>query len=65
MKELQSHHCMFEQINHIRTAVHSHPQLSLKCRLPNCIRYDVLTGASAKLKRGHGHVKRYAVALSV
>ena len=65
MSKLQPHHCVFEQINHIRTAVRGHPQLSLKCRLPNRIRFDVLTGASAKLKRGHGHVKRYAVALSV
>ena len=41
MSELQSHHCMFEQINHIGTAVHGHPQLSLKCRLKNRIRFDV------------------------
>jgi len=38
---------MFEQIklvNHIRTAVHDHPQLSLlslKCRLPNRFSFDV------------------------
>jgi len=28
---------LFEQTNHIRTAVHGHPQLPLKCRLPNRI----------------------------
>ena len=43
----------FEQINHIRTAVPGHAQLSLKCRLPNCINSDLLTGGSAKFKRGH------------
>jgi len=32
---------MFEQINHIRTAVHGHAQLFLKCRLPNCINFDI------------------------
>jgi len=63
MSELQSHHGMFEQINHIRTTVHGHPQLSLKCRLPNRISFDVFTGVFAKLKRGH--VKPCAVALSV
>jgi len=47
----------------IRSAVRGHPQLSLKCRLRNRISFDFLTGASAKLKRGHA--KRYAVALSV
>ena len=45
MSELQSyHHCMFEQIklvNHIRTVIHDHPQLSLECRLPNRIGFDV------------------------
>jgi len=44
MSELQSHYCMFEQIkliNHIRTAVHDRPQLSLKCRLSNRISFDV------------------------
>ena len=54
---------LFEQINHIRTAVHVHPQLSLNCRLPNRISFDFLTGASAKLKGGH--VKGYAFAISV
>jgi len=32
---------LFEQIIHIRTAVHGHPQLSLKCKLPNRIWFDV------------------------
>jgi len=41
MSELQSHHCMFEQINHKGTAVRGHPQLSLKCRLSNRISVDV------------------------
>jgi len=36
--------------------------LSLKCRPPNRISFDVFTGASAKLHRGH--VKRYAAALN-
>jgi len=54
---------LFEQINHIRTAVVVHPQLSLNCRLPNRISFDSLTGASAKLKRGK--VKGYTVAISV
>jgi len=43
MSKLQSHHWMFEQIkliNHTRTAVHDHPQLPLKCRLPNRINFD-------------------------
>jgi len=39
-----------------------HSQLSLKCRLPS-IRFADFTSASAKLKRGH--VRCYAVALSV
>ena len=30
MIELQPHRCMFEQIYHLGTAVHDHPQLSLK-----------------------------------
>jgi len=47
----------------IPTAVHGHPQLSVKCRLPNRISLTFTTGTSAKLKRGH--MKRYAVALSV
>jgi len=57
---------MFEQIklvNHIRTTVHDHPQLSLKFRLPNRISFDILTGVFAKLKRGY--VKRCSVALSL
>jgi len=28
-------------MNHIRTAVHDHPQFSLKCRLRNRISFDV------------------------
>jgi len=35
---------MFEKmkfVDHIRAAVHDHPQLSLKCRLPNPISLDV------------------------
>ena len=32
---------LFEQINHIRTAVHGHPQLCLKFRLPNRISFEV------------------------
>ena len=49
------YHLLFEQINHIRTAAGPtcSPQWSLKCRLPNRISFAVLTGASAKLKRGH------------
>ena len=42
--EQQSHHSMFEQIklvDHTRTTVHDHPQLSLKCRQPNRISFDV------------------------
>jgi len=31
----------FEQINYIRTAVPEHAQLSLKCRLPNRINFDL------------------------
>jgi len=57
---------MFEQIklvNHIRTTVHDHPQLSLKFRLANRISFDILTGVFAKLKRGY--VKRCSVALSL
>jgi len=50
MSGLQSHHGIFKQINHVRTAVHGHPQLSLKCRLPNRINFDILTGASTKLE---------------
>ena len=52
MSEFQSHHCMFEQIkwvNHIRTAVHDHPQLSLKCRLPNRISFDVFDRCFCKV----------------
>jgi len=48
--ELQSHHCMFEQINHIGTAVHGHPQLSLKWRLPNRIRFDVFDPCFCKVQ---------------
>jgi len=65
MRELQSHHCMFGQIKHIPSAVHGHPQQSLNwsagCKIASVLTF--LTGASAKLKRGH--VKRFAVALSV
>jgi len=50
MSELQSHHCMFEQINHTATAVHGHPQLSLKCRLPNRIRFDVFDRCFCKVE---------------
>jgi len=32
---------LFEQINRLRTAVRGHPQLPLKCRLPNLISFDV------------------------
>jgi len=32
---------LFKQINHIRTAVHGHPQLSRKCGLPSQIRFNV------------------------
>jgi len=39
------------------------PQLFLKCRLPNRISFDVFDQCSCKV--GRGHVKRYAVALSV
>jgi len=63
MSELQSHHCIFEQINHMQTVVHGHPQLSLKRRLPNRISFEVFGRCFCKLTRGH--VKRYAVALSV
>jgi len=41
MSGLHSHHRTFDQTNKIRTAVHGHPQLSLKCRLPNRISLDV------------------------
>ena len=41
MSELQSYHCVFEQINHIGTTIqHGHLQSSLKCRLPNRISFD-------------------------
>jgi len=52
-----------EQIKHIRTGIHGHPQLSLKCRLPNRISFDVFDRCSAKFKGEH--VKRYAVAPGV
>jgi len=26
MSELQSHHCIFEEINHMRTVIHGHPK---------------------------------------
>ena len=63
MSELQSHHCVFEQINDIGTAVHGHLQFlwSVGCQTISVSTF--LIGASAKLKREH--VKRYAVALSV
>jgi len=44
-----------EQINHIRTTVHAHPQLSLKFRLPNGISFDVFDWCFCKVE-----VKRYA-----
>jgi len=50
MSELQSHHCMFEQINRIRTAVHGHPQLSLKCRLSNRVSFDVFDQCFCKVE---------------
>jgi len=50
MSKLQPHHCVFEQINHIRTAVRGHPQLSLKCRLPNRIRFDVFDRRFCKVQ---------------
>jgi len=43
-------HCMFEQINRIRTAVYGHPQFSLKCRLPNLIRFDVFDRCFCKVE---------------
>jgi len=52
MSELQSHHSMFEEIkwiNHTRTAVYDHPQLSLKCRLPNPISFDVFDRCFCKV----------------
>jgi len=53
MSELPSHHCMFELIkvaNHIRTTVHDHPQLSLRCRLPNHINFDVFDRCFCKVE---------------
>jgi len=50
MSELQSHHGMFEQINHVRTTVHGHPQLSLMCRLPNRISFDVFDRCFCKVE---------------
>jgi len=55
MSELQSHqyHCMFEQtelVNHIRIAVHDHPQLSLECRLSNRIGFDVFDRCFCKVE---------------
>ena len=50
MSELQSHHCMFKQINHMGVAVHGHPQLSLKWRLPNRIRFDVFDRCFCKVE---------------
>jgi len=41
---------LFEQTNHIRTAVHRHPQLSLKCRLPNRISVDVFDWCFCKVE---------------
>jgi len=44
---------MFEQIkliNHIRTAVHDHPQLSLKRRQPNRISFDVFDRCFCKVE---------------
>ena len=54
---------LFEQINHILTVVHGHPQLFLKCRLPNRISFNVFDQCFCKVKT-KAHVKRYAVALS-
>jgi len=68
MSELQSHHCTFEQIkciNHTRTAVHDHPQLSLKCRLPSRTSFDVFDRCFCKVETRVLYVKRYSVALSV
>jgi len=50
MSELQSHHCMFEQINHIRTTVPDHSHLSLKCRQPNRISFDVFDRCFRKVE---------------
>jgi len=44
---------MFEKVtlvNHIRTAVHDHPQLSLRCRLPNRISFDVFDRRFCKVE---------------
>jgi len=64
--ELQSYHCMFEQIklvNHIRTAVRDHPNClwNVDCQIVSVLTF--LIGVFAKLKRGY--VKRHSVALSV
>jgi len=32
-----SYNLLFQQTKYMRTAVHGHPQLALKCRLPNRI----------------------------
>jgi len=40
----------FEQINHIRTAVRSDTRLSLKCRLPNRITFDVCDRCFCKVE---------------
>ena len=50
MSELQSHHCVFEQINDIGTAVHGHLQLFLKCRLPNHISFDIFDRCFCKVE---------------
>ena len=51
--ELQPHHCMFEQIklvNDMRTAVHNNAHLSLTCRLPNHICFDVFDRCFCKVE---------------
>jgi len=51
------------KLNHIRYAMHGHPNCfwNVGCQIVSVLTF--LTGVSAKLKREH--VKRYAVALSV
>ena len=38
------------KLNYIRTAVHGHSQFSLKCRLPNRIRFDVFDQCFCKIE---------------
>jgi len=41
---------LFEQINHIRTAVHGYTQLCLKCRLPNRVSFDFFDRCFCKVE---------------